>query len=1060
MNQTKTKRKKKLLRWVLLILLVYICVWSGINGILNIPSIRSYILSYVQESSGIAIKEAGWVYIGPTGNLSISSVNISIPLLNEMTELSIGTLTFKYVGYQNPYLQVKQLITPWGSVRQSDIHIIGDLTNPHFSISINQANLDFEALIALSAAQSDETTSTENSTNETNNDSSSNTVNQNTAIDNPLESLQITASTIHIPWLQNPINFDLGFQQLDGSKADGRVTVYSSAEQAGNLRTAINWLEFPTNISTIKGRFDSFSWNEPITAFQGILNGSFDISQKEDGDFSYSLAKSIHNASYTQQWHSPNITLNSKGMLDASFFPTSVSATIQHEEIQNHDIGVSTPNGIIAIDLIHHSSTEQQVSVQFDNSILGSVQSSAKGNIFSPASSFDANFSLKNIDLNSWLNHLPNFYQIPDLSINGTVSATSTLQVHENDLQGFQLNINAPKLNVDYPGISIKNTGLSGTSTGNLLTQNALLAITPGELTVTSLDPPLTVPLENFSVDITNASNRFEIKSAQINGDWWDQLALTYNSDYEYQADVSTTVDKILPTIFANFIPGITRAFEGTGEIAFQLNGSPDGVNVQAKSEDVALFSFDEEPFIGAQLRNINTEYVLQDWTTTSASIQAATPYFLYGDIEIDLPGNDFSVTATGDESYNFIIDASLPHDGTLHTDYKQNGDYKLQWQSIDLQTGVIPVLSKYLQTDLNILSTANGITNGWMQSSTEDIKGEVDIVFNEWRYDAPPSVGIQNATLSVPFAYPLEISRFPKNRIQFQTETAMWQDTFYSSINTELIMSDESIQLPETLNLPLFGGEFFADQLTFLDWKSGYPTIVGEIKITEMDMKQANAVIPYLGNEGTLSLDANEIIYRGDRFSLQGSVAWNAFSGSIAIQDVFYQPEKSRFGLSMYLQDVNLEQLTKFLNYGKLTGKLNGHIKDLLIQFPKSGENGIPKPVAFDLELMSKEKKEQIISGSTLKKLMDLGGGTTVPFQQELYSREFKYAGLGLRGIHSATQTQIYGTLKDNYFIAPSSGIFSDKVGIRMQVAENETQSRNVDFKRLWETLLDQMGY
>lgn len=214
------------------------------------------------------------------------------------------------------------------------------------------------------------------------------------------------------------------------------------------------------------------------------------------------------------------------------------------------------------------------------------------------------------------------------------------------------------------------------------------------------------------------------------------------------------------------------------------------------------------------------------------------------------------------------------------------------------------------------------------------------------------------------------------------------------------------------------------------------------------------------MGSEGSLTLYVTEIIWRDDRFSLQGSVAWNAFSGTIAIQDVFYQPETNRFGLSMYLLDVDLEQLTRFLNYGKLTGKLNGHIKDLLIQFPAPGEKGIPKPAAFDLELNSKEKKEQIISGSTLKKLMELGSGTSVPFQQELYSRDFKYAGLGLKGIHSATRTQIYGTLKDNYFIAPSSGLFADKVGIRMQVAENQAQTRNIDFNRLWETLLGQMGY
>lgn len=228
-------------------------------------------------------------------------------------------------------------------------------------------------------------------------------------------------------------------------------------------------------------------------------------------------------------------------------------------------------------------------------------------------------------------------------------------------------------------------------------------------------------------------------------------------------------------------------------------------------------------------------------------------------------------------------------------------------------------------------------------------------------------------------------------------------------------------LSLLEPLSVPVLGGHLF---LRELDWS---PQAKGQhlqtsLAITGVDVRQLCDALGWPKFSGTLAGAIPGLRYADDHVELEGGLTLNVFDGFVNVTRLSLQhPFGSTPVLAgdINLQRLDLASLTNVFDFGRITGRLDGHVDNLrMVDW---------SPVAFKASLRT--EGEGRISQRAVKNLTSVGGGGMAAGLQGAVLKlfdSFGYQRIGLSCMLEGAVCQMSGLepVDDGYLIVDGRGL------------------------------------
>ncbi|HEX5353445.1 MAG TPA: hypothetical protein VFW60_05150 [Rhodanobacteraceae bacterium] len=162
---------------------------------------------------------------------------------------------------------------------------------------------------------------------------------------------------------------------------------------------------------------------------------------------------------------------------------------------------------------------------------------------------------------------------------------------------------------------------------------------------------------------------------------------------------------------------------------------------------------------------------------------------------------------------------------------------------------------------------------------------------------------------------------------------------------------------------------------------------------MTNVDLPQLCKAFGWPAFEGKLGGAVPDLSYRGDELAFAGGLSLDVFGGSVSITDLsMLHPfgNTPELAANVDMQQLDMAQITSVFDFGQITGRVNGQVRDLkLVDW---------KPVAFRADITANGGGK--ISQHAIKSLTEVGGGGIAGGLQSLALRVFKtfhYSRIGL---------------------------------------------------------------
>lgn len=147
---------------------------------------------------------------------------------------------------------------------------------------------------------------------------------------------------------------------------------------------------------------------------------------------------------------------------------------------------------------------------------------------------------------------------------------------------------------------------------------------------------------------------------------------------------------------------------------------------------------------------------------------------------------------------------------------------------------------------------------------------------------------------------------------------------------------------------------------------------------------------------KGQISGQIPLVTYANKQLNMDGAMRFNAFSGSISMNDLVIDDPLGvapRLYADLQMRNLDLGDLTRTFSFGAIEGKLDGDVKDMVL------ENW--KPVQLDASIQTSNGKHlKKISQRAVENITALGGeGTAAALQRTFlrFFKEFNYEKIGL---------------------------------------------------------------
>lgn len=207
-------------------------------------------------------------------------------------------------------------------------------------------------------------------------------------------------------------------------------------------------------------------------------------------------------------------------------------------------------------------------------------------------------------------------------------------------------------------------------------------------------------------------------------------------------------------------------------------------------------------------------------------------------------------------------------------------------------------------------------------------------------------------------------------------------------SVNSRLVL-DQSLRLPVLDGTLEISGFSLDNQAEQLHWQF-------EGLLTPISMQRLTSVLDWPPLEGKLSGVIPTVTYQDEELKIDGALQVKIFDGTTVIRDLRMTTPFGRLPqlyANIDLRNLDLALLTNAFDFGRITGKIDGHVHDLRLSNWE--------PVQFDARLATPEQNpgKRRISQRAVDNLTELGGGPTGMVSRSFlgFFDDFSYQKLGL---------------------------------------------------------------
>jgi hypothetical protein len=218
--------------------------------------------------------------------------------------------------------------------------------------------------------------------------------------------------------------------------------------------------------------------------------------------------------------------------------------------------------------------------------------------------------------------------------------------------------------------------------------------------------------------------------------------------------------------------------------------------------------------------------------------------------------------------------------------------------------------------------------------------------------------------------------------------------------LSVPLILSRNNLTIPEDVTISLFGG-----RLSILNFKgeeilSSTRRFDFGLKIQGMDLNSLSQNLKGMSLSGLLEADFPEVRYQEGVLFFQGRTVAKIFGGEVeatnlSARDLFSRSRK--IGADIVFKSIDLEKVTENIKIGKMTGIIQGSLKNLEIEY------GQPSRFILDIDSVKTPKIQQKISVDAVENISIIGTGSAgiggiLKTGIRSFFKEYPYSRIGIR--------------------------------------------------------------
>lgn len=479
---------------------------------------------------------------------------------------------------------------------------------------------------------------------------------------------------------------------------------------------------------------------------------------------------------------------------------------------------------------------------------------------------------------------------------------------------------------------------------------------------------------------------------------------------------------------------------QGKGMVEAQLQGTY--ANDQPSLKGSVTFSFNQGGFNSPDstraAQGVTGKIVLklqyaapEQKLTFGIRSEQADGEYLWGKFYTNLSGQKATLAADGilfvDSDPEFDLNGSLDFFQTGEYSFSADGktsNWGAQVKVTDLSHEAL--LEKFLKDYLKDLSSglANLLITG---TSSLEIAIRHDhaatSIAGRYRmdgatFDAPNMpLAIQEIAVDLPFdlvspASGTNISSSPLQPGFIRFKSVQRKRLTIDSLQIPLTVARNTLEIPEPVVVPFYGGHVHLYGVRVDDVLSPVHNHFG-VKIESVDLGRMTRRLIGTEYPGTINADLGTMQYKNNRIASEGSAVVHVFGGEIEATNFFAENIESssrKFGGDISFRNINLEEVTQKIAIGKMTGIIQGSLKNLIVEYGQ--------PASFTLAVESVEASgiTQRISMDAIQNISILGTGAGNALNRGIaqFFREYPYRKIGFRCVLNNDQFSVNGTIHE----------------------------------------------
>ena len=181
------------------------------------------------------------------------------------------------------------------------------------------------------------------------------------------------------------------------------------------------------------------------------------------------------------------------------------------------------------------------------------------------------------------------------------------------------------------------------------------------------------------------------------------------------------------------------------------------------------------------------------------------------------------------------------------------------------------------------------------------------------------------------------------------------------------------SIRLLEKTRLPFLGGAITVNQFGWQAKIQQDPEVYFKGSISDVSLEQLSRALNWTPLSGTISGSIPRVEYSNKTLSLGGELTVKVFDGEVKISNLASSglfTDFPKFHSDLEIENLDLEQLTSKFEFGGITGRLSGYVRQLYM------ENWHPVTFFAWLGTPETDDSSHRISQKAVKNIASIGGG------------------------------------------------------------------------------------